>query len=210
MAFNRNFKQSPDQSGVGFDNMIAQSAMLEATRLFTELRIRAGNETTAEERRAASQLRSAMVDEICQLARQSKGKKFTAEEIDEMNTMKLWQLRSELGHWYAEAGIRMVKEPAKINQFSVMWPYWIAVRANREHYIKSGSATNQNYKIIILRETEATAEEKKNAAETIEVKKQDTSLDANLIKDMELLEHVEDKIEKEADGEVVDDEEDKQ
>jgi len=205
MGFNRNFKQSPDAGAVGFDNMIAQSAMLEATRVFTELRIKAGNEANGSEKLAAAQLRSAMVDEICQLARQSKGKKFSPEEIDDMEKMKLWQLRSELGHWYAEAGIRMVKDPPKINQFSVMWPYWVAVRENREHYIKSGSAKNENYKIIILREEEATPEEKSNAAKIIKVKKIVENVSKEMAEDMELLDRVEAKIEKEQDGEVIDD-----
>ena len=205
MGFNRNFKQSPDAGAVGFDNMIAQSAMLEATRVFTELRIKAGNEANGSEKLAAAQLRSAMVDEICQLARQSKGKKFSPEEIDDMEKMKLWQLRSELGHWYAEAGIRMVKDPPKINQFSVMWPYWVAVRENREHYIKSGSAKNENYKIIILREEEATPEEKSNAAKIIKVKKIVENVSKEMAEDMELLDRIEAKIEKEQDGEVIDD-----
>ncbi len=210
MAYGKNFRpQSPDSGGIGFDNMIAQAAMLEATRLFTDLRIRAGDENTSDERRAASQLRSAMIDEICQLARQSKGKKFSGEEIEAMEKMKLWQLRSELGHWYSEAGIRMVKDPPKLNAFKVMEPYWIQVRTNREHYIKSGRAKKDNYKIIIIRETEATKEEVASADKIVVAKKTVDNKDNDIAEDMELLDRVEEKIEMEQEGEFVDDDDKK-
>ena len=206
MAFNRNFKQSPDQSGVGFDNMIAQSAMLEATRLFTELRIKAGSESTGEERRAAMQLRFAMVDEISQLARQGKGKIFSDEEYDKMETMPLKRLRSELGYWYEQNGITMTKTAPKLNYFKILESWWIQVRKNREHYIKSGTATNDNYKIIILKESEASPDEKKNVFKTIAVKKVIIDTDKEMVQDMELLDKVQKEAEAEAEGEVIDDE----
>jgi hypothetical protein len=104
----------------------------------------------------------------------------------------------------------MVKDPPKVNAFAVMWPYWTAVRDNRTHYIRAGQAKNENYKIIILRETEATEEEKKNATELIKIKKVDTTLTSNeLARDMELLDSVEEKMEKEADGEIPEEEDEK-
>jgi hypothetical protein len=205
MAFNKGFRpQSPDAGAQGFDNFVAQAAMLDATKLFTELRVKAGDEISGQEKLAAAQLRYAMVDEICQLARQSKNKKFEPAEIEDMNKMPLWQLRSELGFWFREAGITMIKDPPKINYFKVMEPYWIQVRANREHYIKAGTATNDNYKLIMFKESEASEDEKKNVKpeNIIKIKKRSIANDDNITKDMELLDRVEEKIERESEGET--------
>ena len=201
MAFNRSFKpQSPDAGAQGFDNFVAQANVLESTKMFTELRMKAGKEQTGEERKAGMQLRDGMIDEISQLARQAKEKIFSDEEYAKMEAMSLRRLRSELGHWYSEAGIKMIKEPPKVNQFAVMEPFWRVVRANREHFIKTGRARPDQYKIIIIRETEATDDEKKAAAETIEVEKPLKRAGNEIVDDMEILDKAEEDAEKEAEG----------